>query len=146
MADRRLRIAVPAVTHERLDDEVIAINLDTGIYYALVGPAADVWSSFDPPASVVNVAETLARRYRVEAERMTADVEAFARRLEDAGLLVADADDRRAPPSPLPPLPPGAEWMIPELEEYRDMADLVLLDPIHQVDESGWPHLPDSRV
>ena len=27
----------PWVTHERLDDEVIAINLETGAYYALDG-------------------------------------------------------------------------------------------------------------
>jgi hypothetical protein len=26
------------------------------------------------------------------------------------------------------------------LERYTDMQELLLLDPIHDVDESGWPH------
>jgi hypothetical protein len=25
------------------------------------------------------------------------------------------------------------------LQKYTDMADLLLLDPIHEVDEQGWP-------
>ena len=25
------------------------------------------------------------------------------------------------------------------LEKYTDMKDLVLIDPVHQVDSAGWP-------
>jgi hypothetical protein len=28
----------------------------------------------------------------------------------------------------------------PVLERYTDMQELLFLDPIHDVDESGWPH------
>ena len=28
----------------------------------------------------------------------------------------------------------------PILQKYTDMQDLLLLDPIHEVDEAGWPH------
>src|SRR5437667_200038 len=35
---------VGSVTHERLDDEVIAIDLDSGAYFALDDVAADCWS------------------------------------------------------------------------------------------------------
>jgi hypothetical protein len=144
MPEPTLAIQVPAVTHERLDDEVIAINLETGIYYALVGTAADIWSSFDPASTVDDVADQLTCRYDADPSRVRRDVEAFARRLQRAGLLTrrADGDGEHGPS--LPPLSPGAAWNAPELEEYRDMADLVLLDPIHQVDETGWPRLPDT--
>jgi len=27
------------------------------------------------------------------------------------------------------------------VEKYTDMQDLVLLDPVHEVDERGWPHV-----
>jgi hypothetical protein len=27
----------------------------------------------------------------------------------------------------------------PVLEKFTDMADLLLLDPIHEVGEAGWP-------
>ncbi len=144
MPDRSLVIKVPIVTHERLDDEVIAINLETGIYYALIGPAADVWSAFDPAGTVSAVAGALAHRYGAAPEEVQADVEAFSRRLEAAGLL-AECAPSADPPRALLPLPPDSRWAAPELEEYRDMADLVLLDPIHQVDETGWPHLPEPQ-
>jgi hypothetical protein len=30
----------------------------------------------------------------------------------------------------------------PRLHKYSDMEDLLLLDPIHDVDETGWPNVP----
>jgi len=29
----------------------------------------------------------------------------------------------------------------PELHKFTDMQDLLLFDPIHEVDESGWPNV-----
>ena len=142
MSERGFAIRVPAITHERLDDEVIAINLETGIYYALVGPAADVWSCFDPAGTATGASAALSARYGIAADEIRADVDAFTRRLEGAGLF-ADVDAPDSPAGALPSTPPETAWAAPELEEYRDMADLVLLDPIHQVDEAGWPHLPE---
>jgi hypothetical protein len=30
------------------------------------------------------------------------------------------------------------------LQKFTDMQDLLLLDPIHEVDESGWPRVPQT--
>jgi len=38
------------------------------------------------------------------------------------------------PPAGRPP------FVKPILQKYTDMADLLLLDPIHEVGEQGWPH------
>jgi len=35
-------------------------------------------------------------------------------------------------------------YKAPELDTYEDMQDLILLDPIHEVDESGWPNVADE--
>ena len=35
---------------------------------------------------------------------------------------------------------------MPTLEKYTDMQDLVLIDPVHQVDEAGWPRRPDAAM
>jgi hypothetical protein len=32
----------------------------------------------------------------------------------------------------------------PRLEKYTDMQDLVLIDPVHQVDAAGWPAAPEG--
>ena len=29
---------------------------------------------------------------------------------------------------------------LPRLRKYTDMQDLLLLDPIHEIDQSGWPN------
>jgi hypothetical protein len=29
---------------------------------------------------------------------------------------------------------------MPKLSKYTDMEDLLALDPIHEVDEMGWPN------
>ena len=33
-----------------------------------------------------------------------------------------------------------APFVAPELKRYADMQDLLLLDPVHDVDEKGWPN------
>jgi len=111
------------------------------VYYAMVGPAADIWSSFQPSGTLEQAVSSLAARYGAPIETIRTDVEPFVTRLEETGLLTTVEQDPT--PADLPARGPGdAAWAEPELEEYLDMADLVLLDPIHQVDESGWPHLP----
>jgi len=48
--------------------------------------------------------------------------------------------DPAAPSSPLPPpTPTGEAFRPPTVAVYSDMEDLLLLDPIHDVDETGWP-------
>jgi hypothetical protein len=34
----------------------------------------------------------------------------------------------------------GGSWAEPVLDKYTDMQELLLLDPIHEVDDAGWPH------
>jgi Coenzyme PQQ synthesis protein D (PqqD) len=133
------------ITHERLDDEVIAIDLERGFYFAMVGPAADIWTAVVEGADDGLVAALLAERYGIDAAVARQAVDDFVRTLLDEALIAArdldaPSDDVGVPV--LPDLTQPAVWSTPELERYDDMADLVLLDPIHQVDESGWPHLP----
>ena len=33
----------------------------------------------------------------------------------------------------------AGEYQAPSLEKYSDLQDLLLIDPIHEADESGWP-------
>ena len=126
------------VAHERVDDEVIVINLRTGAYFSLVGAAADAWSLLVVGTSVDQVASTLADRYGVAATQAAADLEPFLTAvLADDLLSVADGGPVSA--AELPPVTPGAAYHAPTLDKYDDMEELLLLDPIHEVDEAGWP-------
>ena len=137
------------VTHERLDDEVIAIDLERGTYYGMVGPAADVWSSIVDGLGTAQMCQVLAERYGTDLGLVQPDVESFVQQLVGEGLIIprpSSTESQHGAPSggamaALPDLVAPVRWTKPELERYDDMADLVLLDPIHDVDEGGWPKL-----
>lgn len=131
------------IAHQRVDNEVIAINLRTGAYFSLRDAAADAWELL---AGRVDAAETsvlIAARYDADASTVLDDLAPFIARLLDEG-LIAEADraelDRAAPTPPtLAPVDPGTAYHMPRLDKYEDMEELLLLDPIHDVDAEGWP-------
>jgi hypothetical protein len=41
---------------------------------------------------------------------------------------------------------PKAPFAEPALEKHTDMQDLILLDPVHEVDARGWPHAAEDRT
>jgi hypothetical protein len=127
------------LAHERVEDEVIVINLRTGTYFSLVGTAADAWDLLLAGAPLEDVAAGVAHRYGAEVPDVQRDLDAFVTSLVDEELLVV-ADSRTALGS-FDDLGAAAErtYHPPMLEKYDDMEELLLLDPIHEVDESGWP-------
>ena len=130
------------VTHERLDDEVIAINLETGAYYALAGPAADVWTLAAGGGSTDEIVTELDARYDTDADTLRRDVDAFVGELVEQG-LAASTDEAPTPADDVAGLPAAGAtpqaYTVPALARYDDLADLLLLDPIHEVDDAGWP-------
>ena len=133
----------PWITHERLDDEVMAINLETGVYFALDDVAADAWTLLAEGVELARVATVLAERYGVDPDRVRADLVVYATALEHDQLLVRDEAERAASESPveLPaPIDPF-EYAAPVLSRYDDLEALLRLDPVHEVDEAGWPVL-----
>ena len=144
MVDDALSVRDSGVIHERLDDEVIVIDLEHGMYYALVGTAADNLTSFTRGATVGAVAATLARGYGASLDEVRADVSSFTSQLEAAGLLVA-SPTAHGDAARVAVHVSSAQWEDPVLEAYGDMANLVISDPARVVDEAGWPHLPDPE-
>lgn len=131
------RINQPSVISESIDGEVVVIALTTGTYYSLRGTAAHIWDALASGLTLGEVATEL-RQANPEAADVEPAVEAFVAQLVDEGLLVSGA-----PPEPTPERPaPAADgtWQPPELETFSDMQDLILLDPVHEVQpEQGWP-------
>ncbi len=134
------------VAHERLDDEVVVINLHTGAYYALDGASADCWTLLAHRTSLSETADVLADRHAIDRGPIAVMVDGLAAELVREGLAAWDPDGpgTAEPSSLLPECPEertGAATQL-RIEKYDDMEELLLLDPIHEVDESGWPALP----
>jgi hypothetical protein len=117
----------PAVISDEVGGETLAINLDSGAYYVITPGSLVVWAALitGVPAAALLEGATDPRRPALEA---------FLAKLLEAGLLR---------PIDSPSEPGEVEsWVGEDLEiqEFTDMADLLGLDPIHDVDEVlGWP-------
>lgn len=142
----RYRVNSPQVINETIDGEAIMINLATGGYYSLDRVGGDVWSLLEASLPVDDIVAELGRRYEATEDDIRRGVEDLLQRLSGEELVVPcdDAEPVRAvsPRSAPAERPP---FRAPKLEKFTDMQDLILLDPVHQVDSRGWPHLPDGH-
>src|SRR4051794_38301552 len=93
--------------------------------------------------AVTELTSLVAGTYGLDAADAGRAVEGFASQLVAEQLLVpvAGTEDQPAtawqPPGAAPGLP--AAYGAPALNKYTDMQELLLLDPVHEVDEAGWP-------
>lgn len=129
----------PDVVFEESDAEVVVVNLKDGVYYFLSGPAAFVWMAVHSGSTGQEVVSQISSLGEVP-ESLSADVLGFLGRLIELGLLNSIRDSQKASQLPIPVaayFPDG--YRPPELETYADLQDILLLDPIHDVDETGWP-------
>jgi len=132
------RLQEPDVVIEAFPDETIAVHLGTGRYYSIDLAGADVLelvaSGWDEEA----IAARLVAHYDADPSEVAVAVTGFVDRLLDEG-LIAPAPGRRPEGDPSAPVRGSGSFAAPDLAVYSDMEDLLLLDPIHDVDETGWP-------
>ena len=141
-SQRRFRVNQPQVIRESFESEVVIINLDTGNYYSLEKTGALVWDWIENGAALEGIVAQLAQRGTVPAPQMIVAVEGFVAELVREQLIVPDVD---LPGGPLA-LERTDAFEPPVLNRYDDMQQLLLLDPIHDVDANGWPNrAPETR-
>jgi hypothetical protein len=145
-----LRINHPSVISESIDDEVVIIALSTGTYYSLRSTAARAWDALVAGGSTEAVAADLATAFVTDDVAVGAEVDAFVARLVADGLVV-EADDQPAHPTPTQPAAPMPApatllpWDPLVVETFTDMQELILLDPVHEVEPGhGWPVAIDT--
>jgi hypothetical protein len=127
------------VSHERLQDEVIIINMASGAYYSGSGTAADVWTLITQGASIAEVATTLASNYSCDEKTVLSDVNKCVSVLVERGVVQESEGATRLNGEFALPEVARVKWAAPQFDEYTDMWDLIQLDPIHDVDDAGWP-------
>jgi len=131
-----MKIHSPKVSHQSIDGEVVIINLDNGSYYSLLDLGARLWELIAAGWSRAELLDLVAGTYpETEASERTA---AFLDALVAEG-LVSDTPgaEKRTVEVALP-----ATFTAPNLETFTDLQELLMLDPIHEVDAAGWPHKP----
>jgi hypothetical protein len=141
----RLRVNAPKVIHEIIDGEAVIIDFDTGNYYSLDKVGTEVWAFIERSADLADIREALCGRYDGSREEIERAVVEFVGELQRENLVVLNAaeatEGMASTESPAHPEPASGRAVFepPVLYKYDDMQELLLLDPIHEVDETGWP-------
>lgn len=145
----RFRVNKPKVINEIIDGEAIIVNLDNGNYYSTDKVGALIWNLMDTGLANQQIVETLAQQYTGCPDAMTEGVSQLITQLQHEGLIVPQQEGETSTHDANSqiqdqeiPAPNGEKPLFeaPVLHKYNDMQDLLLLDPIHDVDETGWPN------
>jgi len=119
------------VVSKVMDGEAVIIDLTSGTYYSLAHAGARAWDLLAAGHPLAVVAAVVARDYDIPVERVTADTQLLVEQLLREG-LVSPVDGAPAGDSggaPVPVEPATGPYEAPVLQIYRDMQDLLALDP-----------------
>ena len=137
-------INTPKVVDEIFEDEIIVINFDNGDYFTLRQSAVNIWKGIKNRQSMAMIVENLQTQYEANEEEVENAVlqmiDTFLKEnlirsnneVVDKNDIITEKVTARIP------------FESPIFEKFTDMNDLLLLDPVHDVDEKGWPHVDPS--
>lgn len=146
----RYHINNPKIVHETIEGETVIVDLATGSYYSLVGVGSLVWNELAAGRTVQQILEQLTNAYDAAPGDIETALQALLQELVREQLVTFE------PPAETPPFvesasakhrdPTGerAHFVAPHLTKFSDMQELLLLDPVHDVDETGWPHTDNA--
>lgn len=139
------RVNSPQIVCETIDGEVVIVNLDKGYYYSLLKTGAEIWSRIERQLDRTSIIEEINCTYDGDIEEISTAIERFLEELQREEIIVPH--DIANLTSATDHVPNTAEvrdkqlFERPILEKFTDMEDLLLLDPIHEVDvDAGWPN------
>jgi len=131
----------PDVVHETIDGETVIVNLENGIYYSLLNSGLDIWNLIETGANFEEITSAMIARYDGPPESIKKNTNELLIALQKEGLVQVSSIKRSVSQTPKALREGGKQiYEPPLLEKYSDMKELLLLDPIHEVDEEGWPH------
>lgn len=136
------RIDRAKIQFERFEDETVMINVENGLYYSLSQSGSEVLRLVDSgyPAGML---EAALFGNSEEATHHSPDILRFVEDLIREGILAESnphAADERPIDIPSPVYSLIGAFQPPVLEKFDEVSDLLLIDPIHMVDQGeGWP-------
>lgn len=143
------RINAPNVVHETIDGEVVIIHLEKGIYYSLLNTATDIWTDIELGMDVETLTHHMQTKYEGDEQDIQSKIQDFIGQLEDKNLIVLnkkEASDSQEITLDSNDSEQKQPFETPIVEEFNDMEDLLLLDPIHEVTDEGWPNAESNAA
>lgn len=129
------------IAAEDFEDGTVLINFLTGKYFAFNDLGGALWRMSSNGISIpelIDMIPSMAMQDVPSLEVIARDVSEFFHILIEQRLLAElYTEDIRVKPAIGKPV---ARYEAPAVQIFDDLADLILLDPIHDVNEQlGWP-------
>ena len=121
----RYEAAVPDVVSEDIEGELLVINLATGVYFRGQGASAQAWKALSSGVPVEQFDAASQAAVRAFVAELLADglIRALPGTEAPASMTTVSLSDSTL-----------------RLERFEDLADMLALDPVHDVDpKAGWP-------
>lgn len=77
----------PHIAWRRVEDQVVALDLNTSIYWSLDGVGAWIWERLAEGRTAESILEALGDEYDVQPETAREDLQRFLGELEQEGLV-----------------------------------------------------------
>ena len=141
----RYGLASAEIVSDVIDGETVLVDLASGSYYTANATGGLIWSLAAAGCSHDEIVAHVGAAWSGDPGAVSAACAAFLERLCAERLLARDGGSvgasGGAPVEPAATPAAAAPFVEPVLTRYTDMEDLLSLDPVHEVDELGWPHV-----
>jgi len=129
---------------ETVDGESVVINLELGSYYSLNITGSIIWELAIARHSLEDIVKYVESRFEENKLLEEKNIITFVDSLVAEGLLVPTSEEAKESISSYT----GAKevFVQPAFVRYDDMQEMLLADPIHDVNDSGWPILKKNTI
>ena len=117
------------VTSKVMDGEAIMINLANGIYYSMDKVGGKIWECIEQEQSLEQIIQAIVASYDVSHEQGKKDIENLVGQLLEENVIVLKENGESTHLNFGEKSQNTSPYETPLLNIYRDMGDLLALDP-----------------
>ncbi len=140
--DHSFECNAPEVVFENFGDEVILLNLRSGHYYSLDPLAMLYWEYLSQGVPPAAIAAHICGSYagKVDPVLIGQHLDALFDEFRTEGLIRSSSISRTLAEVTNGISKLSAAYVRPTISKYDDVTEMLLLDPVHDVSEGGWPN------
>ncbi|MCX5849626.1 MAG: PqqD family peptide modification chaperone [Deltaproteobacteria bacterium] len=132
----------PQVIHEVIDGETMLVRLDSGNYYNMNATGGQIWSFIEKGASESQIVSDFTALYGLDKNIVGEQISIFIKQLIAEELISPNGN---SPDAKIAFKSESLQQLTnlfepPLINKYSDMQELLILDPIHDVSDAGWPN------
>jgi hypothetical protein len=138
----RYLINSPMVIADNMDGEIVILNMESGKYYSAMSTGAIVWQLMSNGYNVDEASKIISTYYSIVIDIVKKDLnELLTKFIEDKLIKISEVSE----PIISINISDKNEYKTPEVTVYTDMEKLLLMDPIHEVENMGWPNIKKAE-